>query len=56
MPSLALREAISIRSLCDVLESDAIPDDLEATCLMRTVNGVTEIGVFNLHEGTGQGE
>lgn len=41
---------------CEVLESDAIPDDLEATCLMRTVNGVTEIGVFNLHEGTGQGE
>jgi len=38
---------------CEVLESAAIPDDLEATCLMRTVNGVTENGVFNLHEGTG---
>jgi hypothetical protein len=41
---------------CDVLESDAIPDDLEATCLTRTVNGVTETGVFNLQDETGQGE
>jgi hypothetical protein len=38
---------------CDLLETSAIPEGLRATCLQRTVEGVTETGVFHLHEEQG---